>query len=166
MSTFNFFCELRKNTFLLSADFLLLPLFEILANRFSREKMMTLAGLLAMLSGLPLFWLLEGASFSLMILIRLILVVIGVWFSAPLHAWSQTLVPSSHRYTVISFGYALGTQLLGGPTATISLWLFQKTDWIASIGLYWIALGLLASYCVAKQESLLEVSLDKVISKS
>ncbi len=145
---------MHLNTFLLGLDFLLLPLFGMLAKRFSREKMMTLSGVLAMLSGLPLFWLLEGASLFTVIFIRFLLVMIGVCFSAPLHAWSQNLVPPSHRYTVISLGYAIGTQLLGGPMAAVSLWLFQKTNWITSVGWYWMILGLIASYFVAKQEAL------------
>lgn len=147
---------MHLNTILLGFDLLLLPLFGILANRFSREKMMIFAGMLAMLSGFPLLALLKGASLAMIIIIRLLFVVIGVWFSAPFHAWAQTLVPSSQRYTMISFGYALGSQLLGGPTAAISLWLFQKTGWIISVGLYWMILGLLASYCVARQEALAE----------
>jgi len=142
------------NTFLLGIDFLLLPCFGLLANRFSREKMMIASGILAMVTGFPLLLFLEGASLLTVIFIRLIFVIIGVWFSAPLHAWAQNLIPSSQRYTVISFGYAIGSQVLGGPTAAISLWLFQKTNLIVSVGLYWMLLGLLASYCIAKQASL------------
>jgi MHS family proline/betaine transporter-like MFS transporter len=144
---------MHLNTFLLGLDFLLLPPFGMLAKRFSRENMMIISSALAMLSGFPLFWFLEGASLFTVIFIRLLVVIIGVWFSAPLHAWSQTLVPSSHRYTVISFGYAIGAQVLGGPMAAISLWLFQQTNWIISVGWYWMILGLLASYFVAKQEA-------------
>lgn len=144
------------NTFLLGIDFLLLPLFGFLAKRFSRERMMILAGALALFAGLPPLYLLEGASLTNVIFIRLVFVIIGIWFSAPLHAWAQTLVPASHRYMMISFGYALGSQLFGGPTAALSLWLFQQTNWIVSVGLYWMILGLLASYCVAKQEVLAE----------
>lgn len=144
------------NTVLLGIDFLLLPFFGMVANRFSREKMMMLSGAFAMITGYPLFMMLEGASLMTVIFIRLCLVIIGVWFSAPFHAWSQTLVPTSNRYTVISFAYAIGSQLFGGPTAAISLLLFQKTNWIVSAGLYWMVLGLLASYFVAKQEALAE----------
>lgn len=145
---------MHLNTFLLGIDFLMLPFFGILAKLFSREKMMIISGALAMLTGFPLLWLLEGASLITIIFIRLAFVVIGVWFSAPFHAWAQTLVPASHRYTIISFGYSLGSQVFGGPTAAISLWLFQKTEWIVSAALYWMILGLLASYCVAKQGAL------------
>lgn len=142
---------LHLNTFLLVIDFFLLPLFGILAQKYSRRKMMIFAGLATTLTGLPLFGMLDGASLPMVIAIRSLFVIIGVWFCAPFHAWMQTLVPVSQRYTVISFGYAIGSQLIGAPTAAISLWLFQKTNWIPSVGAYWMLLGLLASYSVAKQ---------------
>ena len=144
---------MHLNTALLSLDFLLLPISGLLARRFSREKMMIIAGIVAAISGFPLFWLLQGASLAAVILIRSSLVVIGVWFSAPFYSWAQQLVPASRRYMVISFAYAIGSQLLGGTSAAISLWLFQKTDWVVSAGLFWMFLGLLSSYLIATQES-------------
>lgn len=140
---------LHINTSLLVIDFFLLPLFGILAQRYSREKMMAAAGILTALIGIPLFSFLESSSLLMIISLRIAFVVIGVWFSAPFYSWAQTLVPSSERYTVISFAYAIGTQILGSPTAAISLWLFHQTGWIASAALYWICLGLLASYYIA-----------------
>lgn len=156
---------MHLNTFLLCIDFLILPFFGMLANRFSREKMMILSGIFATLIGFPLLWLLDGATLVTVILVRLIFVSIGVWFSAPFHAWSQSLVPATHRYSIVSFSYAIGSQIFGGPTAAFSLWLFQKTNWIYSVGLYWMILGLLASYCVAKQQAVAEdLSLERLPS--
>lgn len=139
---------LLLNTGLLWCDFLLLPLFGLLAQKFSREKMMLYSGLCTLIFGMPLLWMLEEASFSTVVFVRFACVVIGVWFSAPLHAWFISLVPQSHRYTLISFGYAIGSQILGGPTAAISLWLFQQTNAIVMIGMYWMLLGAFASYFV------------------
>lgn len=142
---------LHLNTFLLGMDFLLLPLFGYLANQFSREKMMMSAAASALLTGFPLFWGLQGASLYSVIFIRFILVVIGVWFAAPFHAWAQNLIPRAYRYTVISFAYAIGCQVFGGPSAAISLWLFQKTGWTTSLAWYWMFLGSLTSFLIAKQ---------------
>lgn len=147
---------MQVNTLLLVLDFLLLPFFGFLAHCFSREKMMMLAGILAVVTGVPLFWILPGASFWLIVAVRICLVVIGVGFSAPFYAWSQQLVPATSRYTVISLGYALGTQLLGSPTAAISLWLFQQTNAITTVAWYWMLLGCLSSYLIAKQKSSFE----------
>ena len=138
------------NTLLLIIDLAALPVFGLLASRFSRQKMMVAAAACAALSGIPLFLLLEGATLFTVIIIRICLVIIGVWFTATFHAWSQSLVPETHRYAVISIGYALGSQLLGSPTASISLWLFNKTQMVSSASWYWILLGLISSLWIAK----------------
>lgn len=148
---------LYVNTVLLVLDLLMLPLFGVLANRFTKEKLMIFSAAFAVVSGIPLLWLLDGASLLTVILVRFFLVLIGVGFSAPFHAWIQTLVPTSHRYTLISFGYALGSQLLGGPTLPVSLWLYQQTNLIVSASWYWMLLGLMASYAVYKQKAYEEI---------
>lgn len=136
------------NTVLLFVDFLLLPLFAFLAHRFSREKMMIVSSLCAFLLGAPLFLLLQDASLLSVLLIRIALVMLGVWFSAPFYAWAEGLVPASSRYTVLSLGYALGSQLLGGPTAALSLASFKATGWIVTAALYWMTLGLVTSLAI------------------
>lgn len=134
------------NTALLILDFCTLPLFGWLASKVKREKLMLIAALGVVISAFPAFYFLEEGSWLTVIVIRICLVVLGVAFSAPFHAWAQELIPSSSRYLIISFGYALGTQLLGGPTAAISLWLFQKTAIVTSASWYWI---ILATACSA-----------------
>ena len=129
------------NTILLLFDFCALPFFGWLSAKITREKMMLSASLCIVLLTLPLLLLLNSPTFSLVVLIRVCFVLFGVAFFAPFHAWVQQLVPASHRYFIISFGYALGVQLLGAPTAAISLWMYKKTGIIVSIGWYWIALA-------------------------
>jgi MHS family proline/betaine transporter-like MFS transporter len=138
------------NTSLLILDLLALPLFGWLSSKTSRTKMMAYSALAAAVSAIPLFTLLEGSSFTIILLIRMILIFFGVAFFAPFHAWTQQMVPKAHRYLIISFGYALGSQLLGGPTAAISLWFFQKTGSITSIAWYWLALGLISGLAILK----------------
>jgi MFS transporter, MHS family, proline/betaine transporter len=140
----------RLNTILLVIDFIALPFFGLLATRFSRYKMMVMASALALVSGIPLFMLVNKADLITVIVVRISLVIIGVWFSATFHSWSQNLLPLSQRYSVISFAYALGSQLLGGPTVVISLWLFQKTGMISSACWYWMALGGITAVWIAK----------------
>lgn len=141
---------MHLNSILLILDFLLLPLFGILSSKISREKMMLLASLCPLITALPLFMFLQQASFLGVVAIRIFLVVVGVAFFAPYHAWARHLVPKEHRYTLISFGYAIGSQILGGPTAFISLWIFKTTGLISSIAWYWIGLSLLCSLCLLK----------------
>lgn len=133
------------NTSLLVLDFLSLPFFGWLASKISREKIMLISALFVVVSGIPLFQLLENANFIGILIVRILFVLLGVCFYAPFHAWAQQLIPASHRYTLISFGYALGSQVFGGPTAALSLWVFKKTGICSSVSWYWVGLASLTT---------------------
>jgi hypothetical protein len=75
---------------------------------------------------------------------------LGIAFSATYHSWSQERVPPEARYTILSLGYALGSQLIGAPTAALSLWLYQKTNWFAAPALYLMAASALAAFFIRK----------------
>lgn len=132
---------MRINTFLLVLDFAALPLFGWIASKITREKLMLYSSLGVVACGIPLFLLLPYASLAGIIAIRICLVLFGVAFFAPFHAFAQQLVPPACRYAVVSIGYAIGTQLLGGPTSAISLWLFKQTGMVSAVCWYWVLLG-------------------------
>lgn len=140
------------NTCLLVFDFCALPLFGWLASKTSREKMMLLSSLSVVLFAIPLCSLLQEATFGKVIGVRLCLVALGVAFSAPFHAWAQQLVPQAYRYSIISFGYAVGSQLLGGPAAALSLCLFKQTGLISSIAWYWMLLACVSSFVILSRK--------------
>ena len=131
------------NTALLALDFIALPFFGWLSDKVGREKLMLGSCLAIILTSLPLFMLLKGAGICTIILVRIAFVLFGVAFAAPFHAWTQQLLPPYCRYIIISLGYALGSQLFGGPTMALSLWLFQKTGSLLSIPFYWMGLSLI-----------------------
>jgi MHS family proline/betaine transporter-like MFS transporter len=137
---------INLNTMLLVLDFSALPFFGWLASKITREKMMLYASLSVSLSAIPLFFLLDNASFMSVVGIRIWLVMVGVAFFAPFHAWAQQIVPAAYRYLIISFGYALGSQLFGGPTAAVSIWLYKVTGMTSSAAWYWWALALINSF--------------------
>lgn len=139
---------LELNTFLLVIDFFALPFFGWLASKISKEKMMLYAALGVVVGAIPLSFFLSGASLMGIIAIRICLILSGVAFFAPFHAWAQGLIPPAYRYTIISFGYAVGSQLLGGPTAALSLWFFQMTGIVSSIVWYWLGLALLSTVAI------------------
>ncbi len=130
------------NTALLVFDFLTLPLFGWLSSKISRRKLMLGTAGVVTITAIPLLMLIENANFQTVVLIRTLFVLFGVAFCAPLHAWVQALVPPSSRYKVVSFGYAIGSQLLGGPTSFLSLYAFQATGMVSSVAWYWMALAL------------------------
>lgn len=136
---------MKINTYLLILDCSLLPVFGWLASKISREKLMLLICVGTAVLAIPLFASLKEASLFHIIGVRVAIVLIGVAFFAPFHAWAQQLVPESNRYAVISLGYAIGSQLLGSPTAAFSLWCFQNTGYISSISWYWVLLAIASS---------------------
>ncbi len=131
----------RLNVFLLAYMMVALPLFGKLAGRISREMLMR-AALATVVAAAPLlFYCLGEGSFPVIVAVRVLLVTLGIAYSSCFHAWAQRLVPKECRYLVISVGYALGTQLFGGPCSAVSLWLYYATEvpWVAS--LYWAGLA-------------------------
>jgi hypothetical protein len=132
---------LQINTYLLLIDCMSLPFFGWISSKIKREYGMIVSSLAVLLFAFPLTQSLENGSLSQVILVRTLFVLFGVSFFAPFHAWAQELVPRNVRYLVISLGYALGTQLLGSPTASFSLWCFQKTHHPLSLCGYWMFLA-------------------------
>lgn len=141
---------MNLNTFLLVFDFISLPFFGWLASKVSRVKLMLGASLGVVFMVIPLFMVLEGGSFLTVVLVRICLVLFGVAFFAPFHAWVQDFVPATHRYLIVSFGYAVGSQIFGGPTAAFSLWLFKTTGIVSSVSWYLFALALINGVILIK----------------
>ncbi|MBM3193289.1 MAG: MFS transporter [Chlamydiae bacterium] len=133
------------NTVLLLFDFCLLPFFGLLSKKLSREKVMFFASSAITILAIPLVSLLPYLNLEGIICIRLILVFLGALFCAPFHAFVMDVVPIENRCTIISFGYAIGCQILGGPTAALSLWLFKKTGLVTSVVWYWTLLAFITS---------------------
>jgi hypothetical protein len=103
---------------------------------------MLFSALFIILSAIPLFNMLVGASFWMIVTARILFVAAGVFFFAPFHAYAATLVSPAHRGVIISLGYAVGSQLLGGPTAAISTALFKMTGLAWTAALYWLILAI------------------------
>lgn len=139
---------IQLNTILLFLDMLLLPLIGNFAMGCDKNRLMlsATAGAVMMAVLAPLF--LNAPSLTGVVVFRILLVVVSTSFAAPFHAWSQTLVSPVHRYTILSLSYAIGTQLLGGSTASLSLWLFKTTGIHSSVMWFWAFLALIASGAV------------------
>lgn len=138
------------NTVLLVLDFAALPVFGWLAAKTSREKLMLSATIGVILGSIPLLMLLKSATLLSIFVVRISFILFGVAFFAPFHAWAQELVPAHARYAIVSLGYAIGSQLLGGPAAALSLWIFKQTGSISSASWYLILLAVGSSCILAK----------------
>jgi MFS transporter, MHS family, proline/betaine transporter len=152
---------MKVNTALLGVDLFLLPFFGYLAHRYGKERMMFLGAFASLAGAIPLFSLLGPASgLFLVTSVRLCIIVSGVAFSAPYHAWALEQVPPHCRSRLLCLGYAIGSQTLGAPTSAICLFAFQQTGWTFAPGLYLVpvALGALLALRLAKQGKLGEVN--------
>lgn len=145
ISPFSHTQVMQINTYLLIVDFCALPFFGWVASKIGREKLMLAASLGVVFLAMPLTLSLKGTSLVGLIGVRMAFVIFGVAFFAPFHAWAQPLLPSHCRYALLSLGYALGTQVVGSPTAACALWCFQKTGMVSSISWYWSLLALASS---------------------
>lgn len=139
---------LEINTILVAIDMLLLPAFGYLSNRLGMERVMITGAVLSSICAIPLFAMLDHAALYIIILVRLIMIILGVSFSATYHAWTLNLTTPRHRYLILSLGYAFGSQCIGMPTSSICLWLYKMTNWSGSPGIYLMCLGILASWTI------------------
>lgn len=136
------------NTLLLVLDCLLLPVFGLLAKRVSKERLMGVSAALLVLFALPLFMLLDNASWPLAFLVRGVIMTLGVAFAAPYYHWAFEQAPPAMRYTLVSVGTAVGSQLIGIPSVAASLWLYQKSGWVGAPAFYLMGAAVLACMAV------------------
>lgn len=152
---------IELNTALLGLDLVLLPFFGWVACQFSAFHLLVGATVATAILGVPLFTAFEGANFWLVAVVRGLMVCIGVAFSASYYAWAVQQVPHRLRYTLISVSYALGSQMLGGPTAAIAMWAYKHTQWAGSAAVYWAALGVATMVGILYQSKVSEQQRDR-----
>ncbi len=145
---------MEANTLILGFDFLILPLGGILSLHFPKEKLLYFFGALVMILAIPLYSSLSGATLLTATVIRLVFATIGVGFSVVLAPFYQDLIPGEHRFTLIAFGNAIGSQLFGTSACSLSFWLYKQTGWAGSPALYLMGLGMLALFSVRLAQSL------------
>lgn len=139
---------MEANTMILGFDFLILPLAGMLALRFSKEHLLKFFGTLIVLLAIPLYSSLSGATLLSATVIRLLFVTLGVGFSVVLAPFYQDLIPKESRFTLIAFGNAIGSQLLGTSACSFSFWLYKQTGWVGSPALYLMGLGMCALFSI------------------
>jgi MFS transporter, MHS family, proline/betaine transporter len=141
---------MQVNTAFLLLDMALLPCFGYLTYRVKKEKIMMLGAFGLALFSLPLLQLLNHASLGTSIAVRVCIIVFGIAFAAPYHAWAIEQTSPSHRYLILSLGSALGSQCIGAPTAALCLWLYKITNWSFAPAFYLALVGLSAGIILYK----------------
>jgi len=144
---------MEMNTYLLLIDLCLLPCFGYLSTKWGKERVMLIGATGAVLSAMPLFSMLEGASLGTVAFVRATIMMFGIAFAAPYYAWAMEQVPAQHRCLLLAFGGAIGTQCIGMPTSATCLWLYKTGGWSGVPGVYLMATGTLAGWVVLRSLS-------------
>jgi len=151
---------IQANTFLLIGDFILLPLFGLLAMKLGKEKLMMSSLAASIALTIPLLGLLKGCAPGIAIAVRVCLALIGIGLAAPFHAWALEAAPRSHRYLVGALGTAIGAKLIGAPIPAMALWLYQKTGWIETAAFPVIASAILAWTAMSRRKPVFALEKD------
>lgn len=135
------------NTSLLILDMAVAPLFGWLADCISHARFMFTMSLILSLVIVPLFYFLPGASLSYVSFVRIVIVLTGLGFCAPLHAWFMTQFSGRQTYLLTGLAYAIGSQTFGRSMPAIGLYLWSQTQITWSPALFIMLVSGLA--CVA-----------------
>jgi MHS family proline/betaine transporter-like MFS transporter len=134
------------NTITLVIYMCMLPLSGMLADKIGFSRSMMIAAITTGLLTTPLIKLLSYGSIQNVFIAKAIFAVLSAWFIGPFHALAQSLFKVSHRYSLISLSYSIGSQI-GGFMPGLSLWLWKYNNNITSIGFVLIIWALIGGLC-------------------
>lgn len=118
---------MATHTLMVFIDFLLLPLFGLLAKKEGKEKVIFFSLILASLFAIPLFLLLTIPSPSRIFFVRTCLVLWGIAIGAPFNFWAMNLVPKRDRFRILALARAIGAQGIGAFSISLSLFIYKIT---------------------------------------
>ena len=124
------------NSYLLLLDLMLLPVAGYISSKYGKEYIMSRSAICLGLVAIPGFALLSTGSLIISSIVRTVFVILGILFAAPFYSWSIEQVPAKSRFLIVALGYALGSQIIGSPSASLSLWLYKVTNVIYAPGFY------------------------------
>jgi MHS family citrate/tricarballylate:H+ symporter-like MFS transporter len=122
-------------------NFFWLPIGGAVSDRIGRKPVLLSIAALSFLTAYPmLFWLVQGPTFSKLLIVELVLsFYFGVYNGAMVASLSE-IVPPHIRATGFSLAFALAAALFGTFTPLASTWLIDQTGDRASPG-YWLMLA-------------------------
>ncbi len=110
------------------SDFCLLPFFAFLARKKSPKNILIPPLFFSILLTPFLFYVLDNKMPYMILLCRSLFILIGIAVAASYQFWIVSIVPlGKHRFYIIALAKALGSQWLGSPAISGSLWAIQQT---------------------------------------
>ncbi|MDX2050092.1 MAG: MFS transporter [Rickettsiaceae bacterium] len=139
---------LQLNSMLLLLDTSLLPLFGLIAENFEIKKFMASMSVFIWLIILPLFYFMPGSGFLYVIFARIVIILCGLAFLAPLQAWYYSLVSGNDKYLVIGISASIGEEVLGRNSTAICLLLWHYFKNPIAPAMYIFLIAGLASFAL------------------
>ncbi|MDX1916574.1 MAG: MFS transporter [Rickettsiaceae bacterium] len=143
---------LQLNSMLLVLDTTLIPIFTLISERYDIRKFMATMSLTMVVCVLPLFAFLQDASFMYVMFVRLFIILVGLAYLAPIHAWYYSLFKSSDRYLLIGIGAGIGDEILGKNSTAICLFLWHYFQTPIAPACYIFTVASLASFALIAME--------------
>lgn len=133
---------LQLNSVLLILDTALIPIFGIIAENYNRAKFMATMSALVAITIIPLFYFLENSGFIYVMFVRLVVILTGLAYLAPIQAWYYDLFSGPERYLLTGISYSIGEEILGRNSTVIclSLWYYFRSPVAPAIFIALIAI--------------------------
>ena len=145
MTKFTYTDMLRMNIKMTLLDVLLLPLFGWLGDKYGAKRVMLISSALMTITIVPLFYLIPQATYIQLVIIRFIIVVIGIGFSAPSHQYFLDSYSGYNKYVITGISCTIGGELIRRISMPLSLYLWDVYNVTFVISGYIALVSLLAT---------------------
>ena len=115
------------NSIALFAYIFLIFLMGLLSDRFGRKMALIAASVLFIVLTVPLFGMLEGASFAMIVLIQVIFGALLTVNDGTLPCFLTEIFPTRVRYSGFAFSFNTANALFGGTAPFVATWLISAT---------------------------------------
>ncbi len=145
MTKFTYADMLSMNIKMTLLDGLLLPLFGWLGDKYGARRVMLISAILMTITIVPLFYLIPEASYMQLAIIRFVIVIIGIGFSAPSHQYFLESYGGYNKYVITGISCTIGGELVRRISMPLSLYLWEMYHVTFAISGYIAFVSLLAA---------------------
>lgn len=132
------------NSIALFAYIFLIFLMGMLSDRFGRKTALIAASVLFIVLTVPLFGMLEGASFAMIVLIQVIFGALLTVNDGTLPCFLTEIFPTRVRYSGFAFSFNTANALFGGTAPFVATWLISATGSKTAPAWYLVAAAVVA----------------------
>ena len=132
------------NSIALFAYIFLIFLMGMLSDRFGRKTALIAASVLFIVLTVPLFSMLDGASFAMIVLIQVIFGALLTVNDGTLPCFLTEIFPTRVRYSGFAFSFNTANALFGGTAPFVATWLIAATGSKTAPAWYLVAAAVVA----------------------